>query len=66
VLLLNATTTWGGKEEARTRIEGGVIGVREDRGELERELVLIIKEVGEDQVSSRVLVKVKVELPLMN
>jgi len=57
----------GSKEEARTRLEGGVIvGVREDRGELERELVLILKKVGEDQVSSRVLVEFKVELPLMD
>ena len=42
------------------------MGVREDRGELERELVLILKKVGEDQVSSRVLVEFKVELPLMD
>lgn len=40
--------------------------MRADRGELERELMLILKEIGEDQVSSRVLVELKVELPLMD
>lgn len=65
MLCLNATPR-GGKEEAHTRLEGGVIGVRADRGELERELMLILKEIGEDQVSSRVLVELKVELPLMD